>query len=230
MISHKHKCIFVHISKCAGTSIEHAFGVDISNYDAEENDCLYGWDSTNKLWLQHATPQQLLDLKLISKEHWDNYYKIIVYRNSWDRAFSDFKWMKEVRNVEDSFLNYLNKSGDFERILNDDSTSFYAGDHLYSQKKYFFLNGERIKYNAEINFDELDYGLNNVIKDLNLSNNFFNKKLNQTLKNRGNHYSFFYNDKRKKMIEKVYEEDIEFFKFEFVEKKNMLEKMKSLFL
>ena len=38
MISHKHKCIFIHISKCAGTSIEYALGVDIENYKAEEND------------------------------------------------------------------------------------------------------------------------------------------------------------------------------------------------
>ena len=26
MVSHKHKCIFIHIPKCAGTSIEEALG------------------------------------------------------------------------------------------------------------------------------------------------------------------------------------------------------------
>jgi len=26
MISHKHKCIFIHIPKCAGTSVEYALG------------------------------------------------------------------------------------------------------------------------------------------------------------------------------------------------------------
>ena len=87
MISHKHKCIFIHIAKCAGISIEYAFGVDVTNHNAEENDFLFGWDKTNKLWLQHATPQELFDLTLISRYHWESYYKFVVYRNSWDRAY-----------------------------------------------------------------------------------------------------------------------------------------------
>ena len=74
MISHKHKCIFIHIPKCAGSSIETAFGVDVNNNTLNE-EYLFGWDSVNKLYLQHATPQQLIDFKLIAEENWKAYYK-----------------------------------------------------------------------------------------------------------------------------------------------------------
>lgn len=227
MISHKHKCIFIHIAKCAGTSIEHAFGVNVKNFIAEENEFLFGWDKSNNLWLQHATPQQLIDLNLISKQHWDNYYKFVIYRNSWDKAYSDYKWMKEVRNVNDTFTNFLNKEGKYEEILNDDSKNSYAGDHLYLQKDYFFLDNERIQFDAEINFSDLETGFKKVIRDLGLKESFFKQKLNTATKEKKIHYSRFYNNKRKRMVEKKYAKDIDFFNFEFVKHKNFINKVKA---
>lgn len=225
MISHKYKCIFIHIAKCAGTSIEHAFGIDVNNHFAEENDFLYGWDKSNKLWLQHATPQQLLDKNLISAEQWNSYYKFIVYRNSWDRAYSDYNWMKEVRNVHDTFINFLNREGNYKRILNDDSTNFYAGDHLYLQKDYFFLNNERIRFDTEIDFYDLNDGLNIVIRDLKLEESFFKQKLNISKRKKKRHYSFFFNEERKRLVARKYKQDILFFNFHFDERKNLLRKV-----
>lgn len=225
MISHKHKCIFIHIAKCAGTSIEHALGVDVNNHKAEDNDNLFGWDTKNNLWLQHATPQQLLDLGYISKSTWDNYYKFIVYRNSWDRAYSDYVWMYEVRNVKDSFQNFIYKKGYFKKILNDNSSNFYAGDHVLPQKDYFFLNGKRINYNREIEFSSLSDGLKMVINDLGLSKGFFDKKMNVSNKKKKNHYSKFYNKQKRDLVATIYKDDIEFFDFSFEDKKTLLRKM-----
>ena len=78
MISHKYKCIFIHISKCAGSSIESAFGINLSNNTHTNNLNLYGWNEDNKLFLQHATPQELLDNKFISLNQWESYYKFII--------------------------------------------------------------------------------------------------------------------------------------------------------
>lgn len=225
MISHRHKCIFIHIAKCAGTSIENAFGVNVENHNAAENDFLFGWDEKNKLWLQHATPQTLIDLNYISLEDWNSYYKFIVYRNSWDRAYSDYFWMKQVRNVYDTFSNYIYKKGKYERILNEKETSYYAGDHLYLQKDYFFLNEQRINFDAEINFSELNVGFKKVISDLNLCESFFRFKLNETRTVRRKHYSSFYNKRKKQMVEAKYQNDIDFFKFKFEDKKSSIEKI-----
>lgn len=225
MISHKYKCIFIHIAKCAGTSVENAFGIDTKNHCAEENDYLFGWDKSKKLWLQHATPQQLMDLNLISREHWNNYYKFIIYRNSWARAYSDYLWMKNIRGINDDFLNYINKKGNFDRILNDKNNNGYAGDHLYLQKDYFFLDGKRIDYNRELDFDKLNLGFLKIIQDLSLPNDFFKEKLNKSEKRHKSHYSFFYTGKRKNIVQEKYREDIEYFGFEFEEKKNLVQKL-----
>jgi hypothetical protein len=228
MISHKHKCIFIHISKCAGTTIEFSFGIDVKNYKAEENDYLFGWDKVNNLWLQHATPQQLLDLNYITKEQWDTYYKFIIYRNSWDRAYSDYKWMKEVKNVSDSFTNFLYKKGKYKKILNDNSKNYFVGDHLYPQKDYFFLDGKRINFDVEIDFDDLENGFKKITKDLGLKNDFFKYNLNKTKKDNSDHYSYFYNNKRKLIVQNLYKEDIDFFGFEFVDLKNNFQKLMSI--
>ena len=227
MISHRYKCIFIHIAKCAGTSVENAFGVDTTNYKAEENNQLFGWDRENCVWLQHATPQQLFDLNLISTKIWNDYYKIIIYRNSWSRAYSDYLWMLKARNTTDSFSNYLNRSGNFRKILNEKGKSYYVGDHLRLQKDYFFLNDERINYDCEIDFDRIESGFSKVVMDLSLPKNFFKKKLNQAGKEQKPHYSYFYNLRKRNLVVKKYKEDIEFFGFTFEERKNIFQRLKA---
>ena len=212
MISHKHKCIFIHISKCAGTSVENAFGVFKDASGSFE--ALRGWDDKNKLYLQHATPQQLLDLNLISREHWDTYYKFVIYRNSWSKLLSDYSWVSRIHKIEDSFENFIYKRGGFEKVLNNREKDSYCGDHLYLQKDYFFLDGQQIQYDTEIDFDNIDTGFNKVIKDLSLNPGFFDKKHNITTYEK-DHYSSLYSLKNKKLVDKLYNEDIDFFKFKF---------------
>ena len=68
MISHKHKCIFIHIPKTAGTSINTFFhpGVDF-HYDKPDYDRLFGWCPERKFHMQHATSKQLLETEPMKK-------------------------------------------------------------------------------------------------------------------------------------------------------------------
>lgn len=215
MISHKYKCIFIHISKCAGTSVENAFGVYKDEPDSLG--ALRGWDDQNKLYLQHATPQQLLDLNLVSREHWDSYYKFVIYRNSWSKLLSDYSWVSRVHKIEDSFENFLFKRGGFEMVLNNRQEPTYCGDHLYLQKDYFFLDGQRILYDTEIDFDDIEKGFDKVINDLSLDAGFFDKKHNATQYEK-QHYSYSYSLKTNKLVKKIYQKDIDFFDFTFERK------------
>lgn len=218
MISHKYKCIFIHIAKCAGSSIVTDFGIDVNDLIYKNDGSAFGWDEKNKIWLQHATPQQLLDLGYISKEHWNTYYKFIIYRNTWDKCYSDYLWMLKVKGMTGSFYDYFFKRKAFREILTNKHIYDYAGDHLYTQKAYFFLNGEKIQYDRVLKFEKLSVGLKEVAKDLNLGGNFFSHHINKS-EGKLKHYSDFYDFWKKWLVYFRYKEDITFFNFKF-EKSN----------
>lgn len=139
MISHRHKCIFIHISKCAGSSIETAFGIDVKDNSEVNHINVFGWCNKNKIFLQHATPNELINLGYISEKTWNTYYKFIVVRNPWSRALSDYFWISTHSKIKDSFSNFLLKKGKFEDIMSNHNFPSYRGDHLNSQKSYFFF-------------------------------------------------------------------------------------------
>lgn len=225
MISHKHKCIFIHIAKCAGSTVEDSFGRG-SAFKAD-HEKVFGWDDNLKMFLQHATPQELLDNNLISKSEWNSYYKFVIVRNSWDKSISDYKWLMRESNIKDTFDNYITRSGKFHKILNDNSGKHYRGDHLTKQKDYFFIDGQKIEYDKVIMFDNLSQGFIELKKDLNLPDHFFKKKLKSSKSKK--HYSKYYTDRMLELVSKIYEEDIDFFEYNFDDRRTLIDTFKSNF-
>ena len=75
MISHKYKCIFIHIPRTGGTSLEtHICGKD--------------W------WKINSGTKHLIasTAKKVYKEHWDDYFKFSFVRNPWARMASMVKY------------------------------------------------------------------------------------------------------------------------------------------
>ena len=225
MISHQHKCIFIHISKCAGSSVEKAFGVNISNNTESNNVNLFGWNFEHNIFLQHATPQELIDFGFINKSIWDNYYKFIIIRNPFDRSLSDYIWLMEEISQKDTYINFLNRRGRFKEALTNNQTINYRGDHLKKQKEYFYINGSLIKYDRILRFENIGNELNSLTNDLNLSPNFFDKKFNVS-KKKVIHYSKFYNQKRINEFEKLFKDDLNFLNYTFEDKKNVFDYFK----
>ncbi len=223
MISHKHKVIFIHISKCAGSSIETAFGIDVQDQSCDNHANWFGWDSENKMFLQHATPQQLFDANYFDEELWNSYYKFIIVRNPWDRSMSDYKWLCKHYRISDSFFNFLNARNKFKGILNSKTLS-YRGDHLYAQKDYFTLNNRPIKYDKVIRFESIDGGLQELCSELKFSSNFFDQKVN-VINSKKRHYSYYYNWFTKFLVENKYKEDIAKFNYLFEERKSVFQQI-----
>jgi len=214
MISHEHKVIFIHIPKCAGSSIEKYFGVKPFDTKIPNYDTLCGWDESLGIHLQHATAKELLENNLISKSTWDSYFKFAFIRNPWDRAVSDYYWLTKELNVSDKFENFIQKRGAFRKFFNNKNEITYRGDHLRPQIDYVKIN-DSLAVDFVGRFEDFgsDFKYVKEILGLNAEMLFHANKT----KKKFAHYSHFYNRKKKKLIEDLYKDDIEEFNYDFVD-------------
>ncbi len=212
MISHEHKCIFIHIPKTAGTSInaffhpEKTFDNSVPDYDS-----LYGWCPERKIYLQHATSRQLVDTNLISPEDWSTYYKFTFVRNPWDRAYSDYLWFQKYSGVKGTFKEYIYEKGEFEPILKDNSTSRYRGDHVMPQISFFDFSG---KYSLDYvgRFEHFSDDIGKILSCIEVSKSF---KTHANKSNRKKDYSAFYTNSMKKLVTQKYQDDIKALNYSF---------------
>ena len=108
MISHQYRCIFIHIPKCAGTSIEMALGWHVNGVtrDAQDHRRIINlqraiWPPNRDLFgtaeFAHYIRQQLFAMRrghaTPSKNEFDDYFKFSIVRNPWDRVHS---WYRNV--------------------------------------------------------------------------------------------------------------------------------------
>ena len=95
MISYEKRCIFIHIPKCGGTSIENIIWPDTEQ--RTERNLWMGFVSKyhNKYQtggLQHLLARQVLEE--VGKDVFDSFYKFVIVRNPWDRIVSQFAYMQ----------------------------------------------------------------------------------------------------------------------------------------
>lgn len=216
MISHKHKCIFIHIPKTAGTSINEFFhpGVKfkVAHPDYER---LFGWCPKRKLHMQHATSKQLVESELISEEQWNSYFKFTFIRNPWDRAYSDYLWIQSYAGISGSFNDYLNRTNEFAAVLNDNSNYNYLGDHVLNQTDFFDFKGI-YRPNFIGRFENFGTDIAKVLKNLSIDEKF---GLHKNKSKRHNHYSNFYTKSRMKKVSDIYERDIALLEYSFEDRR-----------
>ena len=220
MISHKHKVIFIHIPKCAGSSIrDFLFDYPKLDWRKPNYDLLYGWCPERKIHLQHATSNQLLDLGLISKKTWKEYFKFAFIRNPYDRAYSDYLWIQKDRNIKGSFKDYITKSGDFKKVFTNKSVKEYRGDHLLQQTEFFDFEG-LMKMDFIGKFENIHNDMNHLKQLLHI-----NKKFDSHAKksvNKKKHYSLFYTTKKKQLVESHFAKDLSTLDYDFEDKRTKL--------
>lgn len=221
MISHKHKCIFIHIPKCAGTSIESALG-HFDEYD--------GWDKQD-----HRTIRQIqqpvewskilmskgnfdefvrrvrhkyrkhknrLNELNVTQEQYQEYFKFTIVRNPWARAYSYYKSTikkdPRYKNVPD--------------ILLEDFLSEQIGKkHLLPQTHYIKQFDGTIDLDFIGRFENLSEDFEYIAKKIGLET----YQLPHILKGSSDDYRLHYNEKTKKLIETTYKEEIELFNYTF---------------
>lgn len=224
MISHKYKCIFIHIPKCAGTSIEEVLGhfePPVKRGDQDHRSVRMIQKpilSSYKPFLKNNTTSLLQRLNYnrkeysnpnnkltLTKEQYNLYYKFTIVRNPWARAYS---WYKNVINDEYK-QKELNVSSEitFKNYL-----KLAAGKrHLRPQTYWLKDYSGKIPLDFIGRFESLNEDFEIVREKLNLPQ----LKLPHNLKGNTKDYRNYYDEECKKIIEEVYKEEIDIFNYRF---------------
>mgnify|MGYP003660132924 CR=1 FL=1 len=225
IISHKHKFIFIHPPKCAGTSIE----VSLASVCADDD--IIGPVTLEGLPDDYKHPNTFEETSggiynaMLAKEIknyvgsdcWNEYFKFSVMRNPWDRSISAWHWHN--RSTTDYLWKYaqdesLNEWG----VLNKASFMYYLNIkpfHPISISKQLQIGGT-FDIDYLIRFEDLNDSYKKVCDILNIKPiKLPNAK--SGYKSKKVHYSKFYNDETKEIINQRYKDDIDNFGYKFGE-------------
>lgn len=157
MISHKHHCIFIHIPRCAGSSIE-------------------TWISGQDWWIVDPSTKHLLasQAKALYAEFWDKYFKFSVVRHPVDRVASCLKYADYFGLSLDecgvSFADYHNRFG---------RETVVEHDHRFHRRSELLRPGHKpCQIYGNILDEELDFvaRLESLESDLNIVQRQIGKK------------------------------------------------------
>tara|TARA_Y100000310_G_scaffold34476_1_gene32653 strand:+ start:8789 stop:9487 length:699 start_codon:yes stop_codon:yes gene_type:complete len=220
---------FVHIPKCAGTSIEEFFlkndGINIDvNRNNKHNYRGIGLQLTTKQKLNYLhggldgrrfgstlknnVPAQHFTA-LQAKEYISNFdelFTFAVVRNPWDRFVSEYYWHKlrgrKLANTKTTFEQYI-KNVKKELKLGRDGHYHILPQYMYTHDDNLEPLLNRIYY-----FENLSSLENDIIKKFNIKCNF--KTLNTTTKTKDN-YNQYYTKETYEMLGEMYKEDVKLF-------------------
>ena len=210
LISKRHKFIFFHIPKVAGSSVTRALRKH-SDYPIER---IYnymidylGVIPRLNLYNMHITPIELQEL-MKNLSNFDEYYKFAFVRNPWDWHVSQFMYHKqksnayyhnEFKNME--FCNYVDWAIQEENIVSANARQkAFLSDNNGNLMVNFIGHFENLKRDFELIRNQI--GVNSEIASVNPSK-------------RKSNYRDYYNAELKSKIEEAFQEDINFFGYKF---------------
>jgi len=189
-----YKCIFVHIPKAAGISV---------------NKTLF-----DTLGAGHLTVKEYQEI--FHPTTFSNYFKFTFVRNPWDRLFSAYTFLKKggFNEYDKKWAEeHLSDIDTFEKFVMDwlDESKLYSWFHFIPQAHFLKDNKGNIPIDYFGYYENLNEDFNIISKriGINKSLGHFNKT------HRTNSYRNAYSEEMKKKVGKIYQEDIELLGYNF---------------
>ena len=221
VISKQYKFAFIHIPKCAGTSIETA----INSYCDKGG---FGYNKQISGHIQHANCQELCDLNMLSETQCNEYFKFAFVRNPWDRCVSEYVWrIKQFGNFINGPVNvnngvsHPNYTKDWVR-QNVTFKDFVKQNFPYQELSYHQHMKPQSDYIYDSTGAEIDFigRFENLEKDFSfVCKKIFNKEILLPHKFKTNRtvYTEYYDEETKQIVAEKYAKDIEYFGYKFGE-------------
>jgi chondroitin 4-sulfotransferase 11 len=200
----KYKTIFVHIPKCAGTSVSNAFADGEPSFNSAEYK-KFSLRTMKGRNLEHQTSRRL---KLLAPFRFRKYYKFAFVRNPFDRMVSEYKWR--------SSWDESTRNADFENMLEKIPSFRDAGEpHFFSAKQFVTDGRGKVVVDFIGKFESIDEDFAKIAKAVNLNKSLPKKNVTNKQESK---YCEYYNSTTKRLVEQYFGEDLAFFDYKFEDK------------
>lgn len=224
MISHEYQCIFVHIPKCAGTSVENALGhfkghtgrggqdhrsirlieqplVNSNLFSSPENLS----EVIERIRHQYRSGMNPRNKLTVTKEQYKRYYKFTFIRNPWSRAYSWYKNVirDDIHKKNDRVTQHLSLNEFLKR---------YSGKGMLRPQTYWlkdFSGSIPLDYIGR--FESLVEDFQTVCRSMHIPQ----LELAHEIKGTGEDYRQYYDHESINLVMEVYQEEIELFGYSF---------------
>jgi len=241
MLSHQDKCVFVHIPKAAGQSVESVFVTRAGlTWETRETLLLRPNDnpSIGPPRLAHLLAHEYVELGHMTAEQYQQYFTFSFVRNPWARLVSEYNYRRLLgdKHFQCSFKAFL-----FKRFPKPESDchvhikDYYR--HIMPQWKFLYDEEGNQLVDFIGRFETLQQDFNYVCQQLNIDEISLphkNKTAPSGIKQRSKlkfrkllskvgftrfeqhrHYSGYYDDESKAFVADLYQKDIELFGYQF---------------
>ena len=196
-ICHKHRYIFVHIPKSAGTSTTYTLGhkLGFSGTIPKAVKTKYGLSAD---WWQHVPFSELK--QFISDIAFDEYFKFAFVRNPYDKVVSAYSHWKQIGRIKDydTLAEWVS------------SKEFSESEFMRPQLDFITNNNGELMVDFVGRFENLQKDWEYIANRLGV-----NARLANIQKSRHRHYSVYYTEEAKQIVSEKYEKDLKAFNYNF---------------
>jgi hypothetical protein len=192
MINHKYKCIFIHIPKTGGTTIE--------NILREQK-------TPKPKGSSHKT---IAFYKKKYPSEFKNYFKFACVRNPWDRLVSAFAYRSSGGNKSQSDKSIAQEWGkDFKNFLKKINT---LKENVFLKPQVMFIHiDETLCVDYVMRFESFESEAKKITSKLSIPIN----EIYKVRQSKHKHYTEYYDEETKQIVAEKYAKDIEYFGYKF---------------
>jgi len=232
MISTFDNCLFIHIPKTAGQSIESVF-LNRAGLSWQQRDAMLLRKNSNPNLgpprLAHLTAQEYLAYSYLSEQQFHAMFKFTIVRNPWDRLVSEYRYKQHRFSFKDFIFKHFPKKGQ------DDYQGFNGiYRHVMPQYQFIYDDSEKLMVDYVGRFENLAEDFYAITKTI------CNERLTLPIKNQTNNisiktklaklfttsqqnaskasaprYQDYYDRETAEAVKKLYQKDITFFNYTF---------------